>query len=97
MYIFKHQMITRANDMWAEAHKDTLGFRFRLAWGRRREGPSLPAPPLSLVPNNGESEPTVKYPLYEVFDTQEQASARAAIRNRGKDIPVPPTASETRE
>jgi len=40
-----------------------------------------------------EGSQACKYPLYEVFETQEQAMTAAAIRNRGKDIPVPPIPS----
>jgi hypothetical protein len=65
--------------------------RMRLAWGRRRQGPNLPAP--EIIPVSKEENLPGRYPLYEVFDTQEQAMAAAAIRNRGKDIPAPPIPS----
>jgi hypothetical protein len=65
--------------------------RLRLAWGRRRQGPNLPAPEIVTM-SKGESQ-SGRYPLYEIFETQEQAMAAAAIRNRGKDIPVPPIPS----
>jgi hypothetical protein len=59
----------------------------RLAWGRRRHGPNLPAP--EIAPISKEGDQFGGYPLYEIFDTHEQAVAAAAIRNRGKDTPVP--------
>jgi len=74
-----------------ECEKDTLLVRVRLAWGRRRQGPNLPAP--EIVPLSKEEDQFGRCPLYEIFDTQEQAMAAAAIRNRGKDMPVPPIPS----
>jgi hypothetical protein len=71
-----------------ECQKDTLGFRTRLAWGRRRQGPNLPAP--EIAPIGEEGHQSSRYPLYEIFDTHEQAATAAAIRNQGKDIPAPP-------
>jgi len=79
-----------------ECDNDTMGFRFRLAWGRRREGPTLAAPALHKI--GSEDGPIVNpYPFYEVYDTKEQALAAAAIRNQGKDIPPPPVVSQSTE
>jgi hypothetical protein len=79
-----------------EYERDTMGFRFRLAWGRRRGGLALAAPALPEV--SGEDGPSVsQYSFYEVYDTKEQASAAAAIRNQGKDIPPPPVVSQSTE
>jgi hypothetical protein len=73
-----------------------MGFHGRLAWGRRREGPTLAAPALPEV--RGEDSPGVsQYPFYEVYDTKEQALAAATIRNQGKDIPPPPVVSQSTE
>lgn len=75
-----------------------MGLRLRLAWGRRREGPDLPAPPLpELVIVNKGGQNTAIYPFYEEFSSPEQAAVAAAIRNQGKDIPAPPLASESTE
>jgi len=79
--------------MPTECQKGNLLFRFRLAWGRRRAGPGLPAPTLLLE----EGEPATKYPLYDVYDTPDQAGAAALIRNRSKDIPPPPSVLESTE
>lgn len=81
-----------------ECKKDDLGFRFRVVWGRRREGPEMSAPALpSVVSSSGDEFLRPKYPLYEEYDSEEQARAAATIRNRGKDIPAPPLVSEATE
>jgi hypothetical protein len=69
-------------------------FRVRIAWGRRRAGPGLSAPALPEVALvSEESKFTSKYPLYEVYDTPEQALTGIAMRARGKDIPEAPVPS----
>jgi hypothetical protein len=73
-----------------------MGFRFRLAWGRRRGGPALAAPALPEA-SGGDGPSVGQYPFYEVYDTKEQALAAAAIRNQGKDIPPPPVVSQSTE
>ncbi|KIM26246.1 hypothetical protein M408DRAFT_194255 [Serendipita vermifera MAFF 305830] len=78
-----------------ETQKDTLGFRFRLAWGRRRAGPDLPAPKLPEIDYDEGGETIARYPFYEVYDTPEQAKEATLVRNRGKDIPEPPFLSES--
>jgi hypothetical protein len=57
-----------------------------------RMGPSSNLHAPEIVPMSKEDQ-SGRYPLYEVLDTQEQAMAAAAIRNRGKDVPVPPIPS----
>jgi hypothetical protein len=79
-----------------ECEKDTMGFRFRLAWGRRREGPTLAAPALPEI-RSEDGTVVGQYPFYEVYDTKEKALAAAAIRNQGKDIPPPPVVSQSTE
>ncbi|PVG04205.1 S-adenosyl-L-methionine-dependent methyltransferase [Serendipita vermifera] len=82
-----------------EGTKGTYGLRVRIAWGRRRAGPNLPAPPLPVLP---ESEPTgshAKGPLftYEVYNSLQEALEKAALRARGKDIPPPPLPGATQQ
>jgi len=75
-----------------------MGIRFRVAWGRRREGPTLPAPALPHITSTDTKERnTVSYPFYEIYDSEEQALAAAAIRDQGKDIPPPLPASQSTE
>jgi len=75
-----------------------MGLRVRIAWGRRRTGPDLPAPLLPEVKlAYEESRPLNKYPLYEIFDTPQQALAAMEIRNRNKDIPEAPLPSSGME
>ncbi|KIM23715.1 hypothetical protein M408DRAFT_332205 [Serendipita vermifera MAFF 305830] len=83
--------------MKEECVNDTLGMRLKIAWGRRREAPSLPAAPLPKVvlEDTRESMTMGNYPLYEEFDTKEQALAAAAIRDGPKDIPAPPLPFES--
>jgi hypothetical protein len=77
-----------------ECQKGNIIFRVRIAWGRRRAGPGLPASALpEVTPISEESKVTSKYPLYEVYDTPEQALEGIAIRARGKDIPEAPLPS----
>jgi len=77
-----------------ECQKGSLSLRLRIAWGRRRAAQGLPASALPEVgPIGEESKVASKYPLYEVYDTPEQALAGIAIRARGKDIPEPPLPS----
>jgi hypothetical protein len=73
-----------------------MGVRFRLAWGRRRDGPSLAAPALPEI-NSEEGQIGSKYPFYEVYETKEQALAAAARLGQGKDIPPPPDVSQSTE
>lgn len=80
-------------DQWATGMQDecqngTIGLRMRLAWGRRRAGPNLPAPDLHEVAVDNK----VKYPFYEVYNTPGEAAVATETRNRGKDIPAPPYA-----
>jgi hypothetical protein len=66
---------------------EPLWTRFRLAWGRKREGPGLPAPDLDISPL---TEVSVPYPNYYEYDSTEHSQRQAAIRNRNKDTPPPP-------
>lgn len=96
--IIKAGWSKQESDRWAarmreECQHGTMGFRMHLAWGRRRAGPNLPAPMLHTVPIDDEGK--VKYPLFEVYDTPEEAAAAAELRRRGKDIPPPPSPWET--
>jgi hypothetical protein len=79
-----------------ECDKDTMGLRFRLAWGRRREGPSLAAPALPEISGEG-GQIRSRYPFYEVYETKEQALAAAATLREGKNIPPPPVVSQSTE
>jgi len=75
-----------------------MGIRARIAWGRRRAGPELPAPPLPKAKlAYEESQPTSKYPLYEIFDTPQQALAAMETRIQNKDIPDAPLPSSGME
>jgi hypothetical protein len=77
-----------------ECQNDKLGLRFRMAWGRRRAGPNLPAPALPTGNFITEEEKqTTKYPFYHVFDTRAQALQATEIRNRRKNVPAPPRPS----
>lgn len=69
----------------------------KLAWGRRRAGPSLPAPELQMIPESEEDKRKSKYPFYEVYNTPEEAAVATERRNRDKNIPPPPTAGESTE
>lgn len=85
-------------DTSIECQKGDMGFRFRVLWGRRREGPDLPAPALQNVRLIDEDKGKhSRYPLYQEFDTQEEALNAAAIRNQNKNIPLPPPASQATE
>lgn len=69
-----------------------MGFRFGIAWGHRRVGQGLPAPPLPELPPQPENyeQGATPYPLYENYDSREQALEAAAVRNQGKDfLPLP--------
>ena len=67
-----------------------------MAWGRRRAGPGLPAPPLPEGNFLTEEEiQTTIYPFYEVFNTPKRALEAAEVRNRRKNIPAPPPPSHT--
>jgi hypothetical protein len=76
--------------------KDQLTWRVRIAWGRRRAAEGEPAPPLSNVEDE-ETFSRVRYPYYQVYNTQEEALAQTAIRNRGKDLPTPFHPADTKE
>lgn len=82
-------------DQWTagmreECQNGTLGFRLRLAWGRRRAGPNLTAPDLQEITIDEESR--VEYPFYEVYNSLEEAAAAAEGRNRDKkNVPSLPS------
>ena len=81
-----------------ECQTSNKGVRVRLAWGRRREARGHPAPPLPEdIPRGKDYRKPTDYLLYEEFSTPEEAAAATIIRDRGKDIPPPPPASESAE
>lgn len=42
-------MLPKSEPNWTECQNGTIGLRMRLAWGRQRAGPSLPAPELHEI------------------------------------------------
>lgn len=81
-----------------ECQTGTKGVRMRFAWGRRREAPGRPAPPLPEdIPKAKDDRKPTDYLLYEEFNTPEEAAAAKVIRDRGKDVPPPPLASDSAE
>ncbi|PVG04206.1 S-adenosyl-L-methionine-dependent methyltransferase [Serendipita vermifera] len=75
-----------------ECKNGTYGLRVRLCWGRRRAGPNSPAPPLPVLSEAHLNSIRSSRPVftYEVYNSQEEAFEKAALRNRGKDISPPP-------
>jgi hypothetical protein len=79
---------------------EPLWSRLMVAWGRRRAGDGLAAPPLPprvpVTRTDDEYDPHtshVPYPNYYVYHTQEQALKQARFRNRHKNVPPPPLPS----
>ncbi|KAG8791092.1 hypothetical protein FRC16_000605 [Serendipita sp. 398] len=64
--------------------------RMRYAWGRRRAGENQPAPALATPPGIHADDPEVPYPHFYVYGSKEESLAETKLRNRGKDLPVPP-------
>lgn len=85
------------NKTLIECQNGTIGLRMRLAWGRHRVGPNLPAPELQEIPESEENKKRTKYPFYEVYSTPEEAAAAAERRNQDKNIPPPPIARDSTE
>jgi hypothetical protein len=74
----------------AETMNPRLYGRTRFAWGRRRAGPTEPAPALPSVSYEQASGNKAKeYPLWHVYDTKEKSLEQNALRNRGKGTPLP--------
>jgi len=77
--------------------KDQLAWRLRIAWGRRRAAEGEPVPPLSSPKEDEEVFSRPRYPYYQVYNTQEEALAQIAVRNRDKNLPAPFHPADTRE
>jgi len=63
--------------------------RIRIAWGRRRAAEGEPAPVLQAVEQDPEALSRPKYPYFRVYDSEEEALAQAALRNRDQPAVSP--------
>jgi hypothetical protein len=72
--------------------RNSPSLRVRLAWGRKRVDGEGRAPPLTLLPTiPGEAEADVTpYPFLHICHTPEIAMEQKLLRNRGKDVSLPP-------
>ena len=61
-------------------------FSRQLAWGRRAGGDSS-----SPLPTQSDTTPAIpQYPHFHIYNTREESLREAELRNRNKDLPVPP-------
>lgn len=77
--------------------RDQLIWRIRIAWGRRRAGENMPAPPLPAVTAESDALSPAHYPYYQLYNTREESLAQAAVRSVGKDLPPPAHPADMKE
>jgi hypothetical protein len=77
--------------------RNSPSLRVRLAWGRKRADGEERAPPLTPLPTKpGEAESDLTpYPFLYIYDTPERATEQKLLRNRDKDVSLPPLPSKT--